>query len=95
MPYTVLSYDFPRDWDICYHLRLPDPLPVVNCQLQLSLVAQVSCFGGSRRVRVVVFSLCPLRADDMGHRPDLALELPWKRLRVHDGVNVGGRSETR
>jgi hypothetical protein len=51
-------------------------------------------FGKFSEMRVVVFSLCPLRADDTGDRPDLALESAWERLRVDDGVNVGGRSKT-
>jgi hypothetical protein len=57
---------------LCYHSRLPDPLPIVKYQLQLSLVTQVSCLGGSGRGRVAVFNLRALRADDPCHRPDLA-----------------------
>ncbi len=33
----------------------------------------------------------PLIADVPRHRPDIPLETPWKRLRVHDDVKVGGR----
>src|SRR6266566_8820127 len=51
----------------CYHSRLPNPLPIVKCQLHLSLVTQVSCSGSSRSGRVAAFNLCPLMADDTGN----------------------------
>jgi len=38
--------------------------------------------------KVAVYTLCPLIADRQGQQPDLALESPWKPLRVYDDVKV-------
>jgi|SRR6266567_3217433 len=74
----------------CYHLRLPDPLPVEKCP-----VAVESRDASLEILRVIGFNPCPLIADSTVSD----LIVPWKRLenslRVHDDVNVSGRSAIR
>jgi hypothetical protein len=50
-----------------YHSRLPNPLPIEKCQLQLSLAAQTSYFGKISRVAATTF----LRRKPRQHRQDL------------------------
>src|SRR6266699_5773735 len=58
------------------------PIAVVSRDVNL-------VFGKISKRAATRFVPCPLIADGPRHRPDIPLETPWERLRVHDDAKVG------